>query len=213
MLLHCIPDITACLYQIAESWHYRIHLCPCSGGFYHGKLVFPKDYPFRPPRIIMITPNGRFQTNTRLCLSISDFHPDTWNPAWSVATILTGLLSFMVSGVGWVWQVGVVSGCGEWGWWVGVVSEGVVVGIVSVGVVRRCSGRAKSFMGGQVYSAMCQGSTMCLPGQLKLGFLALVVNSNTLTPSSFRHYFSRNTHCFILLATRHTSRYICSIPQ
>ncbi|TKS70854.1 Ubiquitin-conjugating enzyme E2 J2 [Collichthys lucidus] len=25
-----------------------------------------------------------------------DFHPDTWNPAWSVSTILTGLLSFMV---------------------------------------------------------------------------------------------------------------------
>lgn len=36
------------------------------GGFYHGKLIFPKEYPFRPPRIIMITPNGRFQTNTRL---------------------------------------------------------------------------------------------------------------------------------------------------
>ena len=34
--------------------------------------------------------------NFRLCLSISDFHPDTWNPAWSVSTILTGLLSFMV---------------------------------------------------------------------------------------------------------------------
>ena len=33
---------------------------------------------------------------SRLCLSISDFHPDTWNPAWSVSTILTGLLSFMV---------------------------------------------------------------------------------------------------------------------
>ena len=71
----------------------------------------------------MITPNGRFQTNTRLCLSISDFHPDTWNPAWSVATILTGLLSFMVS-------VGCGGGCGEWVWQVRVwqvrVSEGVV---------------------------------------------------------------------------------------
>ncbi len=55
----------------------------------------------------------------RLCLSISDFHPDSWNPvsfsqllllflnitslywiyqqAWSVSTILTGLLSFMVN--------------------------------------------------------------------------------------------------------------------
>lgn len=59
--------------------------------------MFPPDYPFKPPRISMVTPNGRFATNKRLCLSISDFHPDTWNPAWSVATILTGLLSFMVS--------------------------------------------------------------------------------------------------------------------
>lgn len=45
----------------------------------------------------MTTPSGRFKTNTRLCLSISDYHPNTWNPAWSVSTILTGLLSFMVS--------------------------------------------------------------------------------------------------------------------
>lgn len=70
---------------------------PYAGGFYHGRLVFPTEYPFRPPTIYMITPSGRFKTNIRLCLSISDFHPDTWNPAWSVSTILTGLLSFMVS--------------------------------------------------------------------------------------------------------------------
>ncbi|KAF8792760.1 Ubiquitin-conjugating enzyme E2 J2 like protein [Argiope bruennichi] len=67
-----------------------------NGGVYHGKLVFPGEFPFKPPSIYMITPNGRFKCNTRLCLSISDFHPDTWNPAWSVSTILTGLLSFMV---------------------------------------------------------------------------------------------------------------------
>eukprot|EP01121_Diplochlamys_sp_Union-15-3_P007117 TRINITY_DN1784_c0_g1_i1.p1 TRINITY_DN1784_c0_g1~~TRINITY_DN1784_c0_g1_i1.p1 ORF type:complete len:177 (+),score=20.47 TRINITY_DN1784_c0_g1_i1:313-843(+) len=44
----------------------------------------------------MITPNGRFQQNTRLCLSMSDFHPETWNPMWTVSSILTGLLSFML---------------------------------------------------------------------------------------------------------------------
>ncbi|XP_033822393.1 ubiquitin-conjugating enzyme E2 J2 [Periophthalmus magnuspinnatus] len=69
---------------------------PYEGGYYHGKLVFPREFPFKPPSIYMITPNGRFKCNTRLCLSITDFHPDTWNPAWSVSTILTGLLSFMV---------------------------------------------------------------------------------------------------------------------
>lgn len=50
----------------------------------------------QPPAVYMLTPNGRFSTNTRLCLSMSDFHPETWNPLWSVGTILTGLLSFMV---------------------------------------------------------------------------------------------------------------------
>ena len=43
----------------------------------------------------MITPNGRFQCNSRLCLSISDFHPETWKPIWSVSAVLVGLASFM----------------------------------------------------------------------------------------------------------------------
>ncbi|KAK0393319.1 hypothetical protein QR680_000149 [Steinernema hermaphroditum] len=80
------------------EWHYVVEGSPDTpyeGGFYHGKLVFPADFPFKPPSIYMITPSGRFQTNTRLCLSISDYHPDTWNPAWTVSTIINGLLSFM----------------------------------------------------------------------------------------------------------------------
>merc|ERR1712157_286587 len=69
---------------------------PYEGGVYHGKLVFPKEYPLKPPGVMMLTPSGRFQTNRRLCLSMSDFHPETWNPMWSVSTILTGLYSFMI---------------------------------------------------------------------------------------------------------------------
>ena len=82
-----------------EGIYYCILVKICnahfSGGYYHGKLVFPADFPFRPPSIYMMTPSGRFQTDTRLCLSISDFHPDTWNPSWTVSTILMGLTSFM----------------------------------------------------------------------------------------------------------------------
>jgi len=50
---------------------------PYAGGQYHGKLIFPSDYPYKPPAIMMLTPNGRFNTNTRLCLSMSDFHPES----------------------------------------------------------------------------------------------------------------------------------------
>lgn len=35
------------------------------GGYYHGKLIFPREFPFKPPSIYMITPNGRFKCNTR----------------------------------------------------------------------------------------------------------------------------------------------------
>lgn len=59
--------------------------------------MFPPDYPFKPPAIRMHTPSGRFQPSARLCLTISDFHPRSFNPAWSVSTILNGLLSFMTS--------------------------------------------------------------------------------------------------------------------
>lgn len=43
------------------EWHYLISGPPdtvYSGGEYHGVLIFPKEYPFKPPGIKMITPNG-----------------------------------------------------------------------------------------------------------------------------------------------------------
>lgn len=81
------------------EWHYCIQGpedTPYVGGYYHGTLIFTQQYPFKPPSIYMSTPNGRFEVNRRLCLSISDYHPDEWNPSWCVSSILTGLLSFML---------------------------------------------------------------------------------------------------------------------
>jgi len=82
------------------TWNFLIRGPPDSpfaGGEYHGVLLFPAEYPFKPPGIKMYTPSGRFHPDKKICFSMSDFHPGSWNPAWSVATILTGLLSFMLS--------------------------------------------------------------------------------------------------------------------
>jgi len=70
---------------------------PYANGEFYGVILFPSEYPFKPPGIKMLTPSGRFQPDKKICFSMSDFHPGSWNPAWSVATILTGLLSFMLS--------------------------------------------------------------------------------------------------------------------
>ena len=46
------------------EWHYVIEGVkgsPFAGGWYHGVVTFPKEYPFKPPSIQMTTPNGRFK--------------------------------------------------------------------------------------------------------------------------------------------------------
>jgi ubiquitin-conjugating enzyme E2 J2 len=67
---------------------------PFAGGEYHGVLLFPSEYPFKPPGIKvftpvtlfasglilkfllqMFTPSGRFYPDKKICFSMSDFHP------------------------------------------------------------------------------------------------------------------------------------------
>ena len=44
---------------------------------------------------LMLQPNGRFETNKKICLSISGHHPETWQPSWSIRTALLALIAFM----------------------------------------------------------------------------------------------------------------------
>lgn len=48
-----------------------------------------------PPSIIILTPNGRFKTNTKICLNVSDYHPETWRPSWSIRTVLLAIVAYM----------------------------------------------------------------------------------------------------------------------
>ncbi|XP_076956542.1 ubiquitin-conjugating enzyme E2 32-like [Bidens hawaiensis] len=65
------------------------------GGIYHGRIQLPSEYPFKPPSFMLLTPNGRFETQTKICLSISNHHPEHWQPSWSVRTAQTALIAFM----------------------------------------------------------------------------------------------------------------------
>jgi len=68
---------------------------PYKGGIYHGKLIFPKEYPLRPPSVIMLTPSGRFQPNRRLCLSMVRSYKSSWVPE-VLSTHLLGVPSCLV---------------------------------------------------------------------------------------------------------------------
>ncbi|PRP74420.1 ubiquitin-conjugating enzyme E2, J1 (predicted) [Planoprotostelium fungivorum] len=80
------------------EWHFTIRGPPDSpfeGGIYHGRIILPADYPFKPPNIVLLTPNGRFEVNKKICLSISAYHPEFWQPGWSIRTVLVALIGFM----------------------------------------------------------------------------------------------------------------------
>lgn len=80
------------------EWHFTVRGPPSTefdGGIYHGRIILPADYPMKPPSIMILTPNGRFETNKKICLSISGHHPESWQPSWSIRTALLAIIGFM----------------------------------------------------------------------------------------------------------------------
>jgi len=80
------------------EWHFTIRGpddTPFANGIYHGRIVLPPEYPMKPPNVIFLTPNGRFEIHKKICLSISGYHPETWRPSWSIRTALLALIGFM----------------------------------------------------------------------------------------------------------------------
>lgn len=70
------------------DWHFTLRGprdTEFEGGVYHGRILLPADYPFKPPNIMLLTPNGRFEVRKKICLSISAYHPEEWQPAWGGA--------------------------------------------------------------------------------------------------------------------------------
>lgn len=93
------PSISASpLEEDLYEWHFTISGppdSPFSQGLYHGRIILPPSYPLRPPSFRFLTPSGRFEVNREICLSISGFHEETWQPAWGVRTALVALRAFM----------------------------------------------------------------------------------------------------------------------
>eukprot|EP01118_Nematostelium_gracile_P017809 TRINITY_DN7722_c0_g1_i1.p1 TRINITY_DN7722_c0_g1~~TRINITY_DN7722_c0_g1_i1.p1 ORF type:complete len:299 (+),score=68.99 TRINITY_DN7722_c0_g1_i1:39-935(+) len=93
------PDFTAHpLEDNIFEWHFTIRGprdTDFEGGIYHGRISLPSEYPFKPPNIILLTPNGRFEVGKKICLSISAHHPEHWQPSWSIRTVLVALIGFM----------------------------------------------------------------------------------------------------------------------
>jgi ubiquitin-protein ligase len=55
-----------------------------------------EGYPYKAPEFKWLTPNGRFEINTKICYNISTYHENEWNPLWRMRTIIIGILSMLL---------------------------------------------------------------------------------------------------------------------
>jgi len=86
------------------EWQFALRGPPGTdfeGGIYTGRVVLPVNYPMAPPSIMLLTPNGRWEVGKKICLSNSSYHPELWQPAWGIRTMMEALRShFPVPGDG-----------------------------------------------------------------------------------------------------------------
>ena len=80
------------------QWHFTIRGpadSPYENGYYHGKVVLTKEYPFEPPDVYFFTESGRFDTRMKICLSVTSYHPEHWCASYTIPMILEGIRAYM----------------------------------------------------------------------------------------------------------------------
>ena len=63
------------------------------GGEYIGKIVHSPKYPAEPPDYYMLTPSGRYNVGTKICLTNSSYHKGDWSSTWNIHSILIAFYS------------------------------------------------------------------------------------------------------------------------
>lgn len=81
------------------TWHFTIkgvQETEFEGGFYHGVIKLPTKYPYEPPSIMFLNPSGRFEVNMDVCLSVTRFHKEEWQAAWTSKYICISYIFLLV---------------------------------------------------------------------------------------------------------------------
>ena len=63
------------------------------GGQYIGEIQHSPKYPAEPPNYVMRTPSGRYEINSKICLTNSGYHKGEWSSTWNIQSILIAFYS------------------------------------------------------------------------------------------------------------------------
>ena len=73
---------------------YGLKKTPYENGQYICKIEHNPEYPIKAPDYYVLTPNGRFEINKKICLTNSGFHQADWAPAaWDLIRLIEGFSS------------------------------------------------------------------------------------------------------------------------
>ena len=84
------------------EWHFTMKGgkgTDYSEGIYHGRIVFPENYPNScPPKIFFLNQSGRFEIGVQQCIWLKTHdNNDKWDPDHHICSLLMGLYSFFES--------------------------------------------------------------------------------------------------------------------
>ena len=81
------------------TWHFTFigpEGTDYEGGVYHGYFTLPANYPLSAPDIYYTNESGRYEPNTRICLTITSYHNEEWTPAWTLRTMMEAANAYFI---------------------------------------------------------------------------------------------------------------------